>query len=193
VNVPYHQPLVAVGGSDFRWNGSGLPAWLTLDPNSGVLSGTPPGAVPASFSVVAWPQNQVNVRTQVQPLTLNVGANPPPGDFSLSVSPFDNYLTEGVCTASVTVTVTPIYGFSGEVSLSIADAAGSSFSPTATFTTSHLTLRSSPCAPGGQSRVYTITGKSGSIVHTTAVVAVPPYKQTCPHVPEGLKPLPYCP
>ena len=89
--------------------------------------------------------------------------------------------------------MTPLFGFSGEVSLSIADAPGSSFSPSGTFTTSRLTLRSSPCAPGGQSRVYTITGKSGAIVHTTAVVAIPPFKQTCPDVPAGLKPLPYCP
>jgi hypothetical protein len=193
VNLPYHQALVATGGSDFLWSGSGLPVWLSLDPSTGILSGTPPGAGAASFSVVAWQQNEINVRTQLQPLTLTVAANPPPPDFSLSVSPFDNYLSAGACTASVTVTVTPIYGFSGEVSLSIADAPGSSFSPTATLTTSHLTLRSSPCAAGSGSRIYTITGKSGSIVHTTAVVAVPPYKQTCPDVPAGLKPLPYCP
>ena len=193
VNIPYHQPLVAVGGSDFLWSGSGLPVWLTLNPNTGVLSGTPPGAGAASFSVVAWQQNEPNVRTQLQPLLLNVGANPPPPDFSLSVSPYDNYLASGVCTASVTVTVTPIYGFSGEVSLSIEGAAGSSFSPVATFTTSHLTLRSSPCASGGSPRIYTITGKSGAIVHTAAVEANPPFKQTCPDVPAGLKPLPYCP
>ena len=192
-NLPYHQPLTATGGSDFLWSGSGLPIWLALDPNTGVLSGTPPGAGAASFSVVARLQNEINERTQLQPLTLTVSANPPPPDFSLSISPFDNYLSSGACTASVTVTVTPLFGFSGEVSLSIADAPGSSFSPSGTFTTSRLTLRSSPCAPGGQSRVYTITGKSGAIVHTTAVVAIPPFKQTCPDVPAGLKPLPYCP
>jgi hypothetical protein len=192
-NLPYHQPLAATGGSDFLWSGSGLPVWLTLDPNSGILSGTPPAPGDASFSVVAVQQNEINVRTQLQPLTLTVSANPPPPDFSLSVSPFDNYLPASSCTASVTVSVTPLFGFSGEVSLSIAGAPGSSFSPAATFTTSHLTLRSSPCAAGSPSRILTITGKSGSIVHTTAVVAIPPFKQTCPDVPAGLKPLPYCP
>jgi hypothetical protein len=194
-NLPYHQPIVATGGANFLWSGSGLPAWLTLDTSTGVLSGTPPAAGVTTFSVVAVLQGEINERTQVQPLTLAVQANPPPGDFSLSVSPFDNYLVAGVCTATVTVTVTPIYGFSGEVSLSIADAAGSTFSPAEALTSSQLTLRSSPCAPGGATRVYTITGKSGGIVHTTAVAATPPYKQTCPHgVAPGVKsPLPYCP
>jgi Peptidase A4 family/Putative Ig domain len=192
VNLAYHQPLIAAGGTDFQWSGSGLPAWLTLNPSTGVLSGTPPSPGVFPFSVVALQQNEINVRTQLQPLTLTVGATPPPPDFALSVSPFNSYLVSGACTASVTVTVTPLYGFSGQVSLSIADAPGSSFDPAATFTTSHLALHSSPCAPGGTTRIYTITGTSGALVHTAAVAATPPIKQTCPDLP-GPKPLPYCP
>jgi len=194
VNIPYHYALFASTGpgSDFLWTSSGLPTWLTLDPNTGALSGTPPAAGAVSFNVQATQLNEVNERTQLQPLTLTIGANAPPPDFSLSVSPVYNVLESGVCTATPTVTVTPLNGFGGNVSLSITGpTTGSSFNPTFTSTTSKLTLDSVPCAPGEPARVYTITGKSGSIVHTTAVVAVPPLKICPPSVP-GSKPLPVC-
>ena len=180
VNLPYHQAIVATGGSDFLWASSGLPTWLTLDPNTGVLSGTPPAAGAASFNVLATQLNEINVRTQLQPLTLTIGTNPPPPDFSLSVSPVASPLVFGVCTATPTVTVTPLYRFSGEVSLSIADAPGSYFNPASTSTTSKLTLNSAPCPVGDPVRIYTITGQYGAIVHTIAVEAIPPYRQICP-------------
>ncbi|MFY9840302.1 MAG: G1 family glutamic endopeptidase, partial [Xanthobacteraceae bacterium] len=195
VNIPYHYTLFASTGpgSDFLWTSSGLPTWLTLDPNTGLLSGTPPTAGAVSFNVLATQLNEVNERTQLQPLTLSIGTNAPPPDFSLSVSPVYNVLASSVCTATPTVTVTPLYGFGGNVSLSITGpTTGSSFNPTFTATTSKLFLDSVPCAPGEAARVYTITGKSGSIVHTTAVDAVPPPKICPPSVP-GSKPLPICP
>ena len=193
VNLPYRQALVAAGSPTFVWLSSTLPAWLSLDPNTGVRSGTPSAQGIYFFDVQAADASQANVRTQMQALSLTVETNPPPPDFSLSASPTATYLVSGACTGNTTVTVAPLYGFGGIVALSIADAAGSYFDPPTTSTTSRLTVHSAPCTAGAPPRLLTITGRSGAIVHTIAVTAVPPVKQTCPDVPAGRKPLPYCP
>jgi glucose/arabinose dehydrogenase len=54
VNRPYNALVRAVGGKKpFTWSDMGtLPAWLSLNPTTGRLTGTPPVAVPVNFTVV---------------------------------------------------------------------------------------------------------------------------------------------
>ena len=53
VNSPYTQTFTATGGSGtgYTWSATGLPLWLTLNPTSGLLSGTPP--LPPASSVTS--------------------------------------------------------------------------------------------------------------------------------------------
>ena len=55
VGVPFTQTITAVGATGaLTWSASGLPSWLTLDPSSGTLSGTPTAAgVFPAFTVTA--------------------------------------------------------------------------------------------------------------------------------------------
>ena len=52
VNVAYSQTMATTGGTaPFTWSASGLPANLTINPATGVISGTPaPGSVPTGTS-----------------------------------------------------------------------------------------------------------------------------------------------
>src|SRR5665213_617424 len=91
-------------------------------------------------------------------------------DYSLSASPNSVSVVQGTAGAS-TITVTPISGFAGSVALAASGLpAGvtASFSPASATTTSILTLTSSSAATLGQATVA-ITGKSGSLTHTTTV------------------------
>jgi hypothetical protein len=91
-------------------------------------------------------------------------------DFSLSASPGSLTINQGGNGTS-TITVNPVNGFSGSVSLSasgLPSGVTASFNPTTTTTTSTLTLTASPTATTGTSTV-TITGASGSLTHTTTI------------------------
>jgi alpha-tubulin suppressor-like RCC1 family protein len=49
--IPFQSALTATGGfGDQTWSGTGLPGWLTLDPTTGTLSGTPPAAGTTVFT-----------------------------------------------------------------------------------------------------------------------------------------------
>lgn len=90
--------------------------------------------------------------------------------FSLSASPSSVTILQGTSGTS-TITVTPVGGFSGNVTLSasgLPSGVTSAFSPNPTATTSTLTLTASATAATGTSTV-TITGVSGSITQTTTL------------------------
>jgi hypothetical protein len=71
VGAPYSQTLAATGGiGALQWSGSGLPAWLSLDPNTGILSGTPATTGSYPFSVQAI--DSLGSRSGSAPLTVNV-------------------------------------------------------------------------------------------------------------------------
>jgi len=102
-----------------------------------------------------------------------------PADFSLAATPATQVVAAGG-SAAYTVTVTPLVGFSGTVSLS---ASGLPSSATATFNpttitgsgSSTMTIATTTSAPGGGYSV-TVSGTSGSLSHTasaTLVVSVP--------------------
>jgi hypothetical protein len=95
------------------------------------------------------------------------GASP---DFSLSASPTSLSITQG-SSGSSTITVNPLNGFTGSVSLSASGLpAGvtASFGTNPTTSTSVLTLTASSTATTGTATV-TVTGTSGTLTHTTTI------------------------
>src|SRR5436305_541069 len=91
-------------------------------------------------------------------------------DFSLSASPNSLSVVQGNSGTS-TITVNPLNGFTGSVSLSASGLpAGvtATFNPSSTTGTSTLTLTASGTAALGAVTV-TITGTSGTLTHTTSL------------------------
>jgi hypothetical protein len=90
-----------------------------------------------------------------------------PADFTLSVTP-QTVSVKRNQTAAYTVTISPVNGFAGSVTLTLAgQPSGSSvtFNPNPATTTSSLTVR----APANGQRgtfTLTVTGKSGALSHT---------------------------
>src|SRR5579859_4514333 len=107
--------------------------------------------------------------TQSTTITLTVNAVATP-NFSLSASPASVAIIQGNSGTS-TITVTPVNGFTGSVSLSasgLPSGVTASFNPASTTSTSVLTLTASATATTGAATV-TITGTSGSLTHTTTI------------------------
>ena len=87
-------------------------------------------------------------------------------DFSLSAT---NATVAQGASGTSTVTVTPLNGFTGSVTMSVSglpSGVTGAFSPNPTSTTSTLTLTASATAATGTSTI-TVTGVSGSLTHTT--------------------------
>ena len=53
VGAAYRQALEATGDAPIKWSSSDLPTWLTLDSNTGVISGTPTAEGTSTFTVTA--------------------------------------------------------------------------------------------------------------------------------------------
>lgn len=95
-------------------------------------------------------------------------------DFSLSASPGSQTVTAGT-SAIYTVTVSPTNGFNGTVDFSVAGlpaGASASFSPPSVTGSgsSTLTVTTSGVTPG--TYTLTITGTSGTLIHSTTVTLV---------------------
>lgn len=121
LGVAYRVTFSASGGTpSYTYSSIGLPPGLTLNPSSGVLSGTPTAAGPYSLTVTATDQNNVS---ESQNYTLQVNQAKP------SVSGTAPTLTYGQSGAS-TVTVTGVDGITptGTVSYSIDGGAAQSVS-----------------------------------------------------------------
>jgi hypothetical protein len=90
-------------------------------------------------------------------------------DFSLTAAPTSVTITQGDSGTS-TITVNPVNGFTGNVSLSATGPSGvtAGLSPNPTTSTSTLTLTASATAGPGTFTVP-ITGTSGSLTHQTSV------------------------
>ncbi len=83
VGAPYSQTLAAAGGvGALQWSGSGLPAWLSLDPSTGIVSGTPAAAGSSPFSVQVI--DSLGIKSASAPLTINVAA--PGGGLTISTA-----------------------------------------------------------------------------------------------------------
>jgi subtilisin family serine protease len=100
---------------------------------------------------------------------------PPTPDFGLSVSPASQTVVRGDVGTSYTVTITPSGGFTGSVALSVSGlgtGATGTFSPNPTTTnTSTLSVTTTSTATTG-TFLFTITGVSGSLSHTTSATLV---------------------
>src|SRR5262249_4013684 len=91
-------------------------------------------------------------------------------NFSLSASPASLTVKQG-SSATSTITVNPVNGFSGSVALSASGLpAGvtASFNPSSTTSSSTLPLTASSTAAPGTATV-TVTGTSGSLSHTANI------------------------
>jgi hypothetical protein len=195
LSTPYRAQLRVTGDTFVRWFGSNLPAWLTLDSNFGVLSGTPPAVGLNFFSVSARDAVSQNVSSQLQPLAITVQPTPPP-NFSLSAAPqvVHLFFSGGHCSGSTTITVNPLFGFTAPVQLSAAGPglASAQFSPVTTTGTSQLTMRATFCrATGDQDTFVDVTGTAGAITHSTVVNLVPLSSSQCVTAQPGEPPI--CP
>ena len=95
----------------------------------------------------------------------------PSPDFGISASLPSERVRRGK-TATYTVMVTPMNGFTGPVSLSVSGTpkmSTSTFAPNPATTTSTLSIKIKKRAGAGRSFILTITGASGGIHHTTTV------------------------
>jgi len=102
-------------------------------------------------------------------ISLTINAAPVP-DYTLSASPTSLTIVQGN-SGSSTITVNPVNGFAGSVSLSasgLPSGVTASFNPSSTTSTSTLTLTASSTATTGTATV-TVTGTSGSLSHTTTI------------------------
>jgi subtilase family serine protease len=113
----------------------------------------------------------LNSKTMV---TLTVS---PAGNYTLSALPSSVTVAQGANAASA-VTVSPLNGFSGSVSLSASGLPGgvsAAFNPQSTTATSTLTLSAGSTAALGTFSI-TVTGVSGALSHSTSVslTVVPP-------------------
>lgn len=72
LGVAYSQTLQATGGTaPYTWSATGLPAWLALDPTSGILSGTPTAGGTSTISVTVTDAARATANAN---LSLTVGA-----------------------------------------------------------------------------------------------------------------------
>jgi hypothetical protein len=91
-------------------------------------------------------------------------------DFTLSASPSTQTVTQGSST-SYGITITPILGFSGQVTLSVTGlptGATGTFTPNPAITSSSLSVTTSTSTPTS-TYTLTITGASGSLAHSITV------------------------
>ena len=159
-----HSPYTAYGGPDFQ--------------NSSIYQ-APSGAWVFGAGTVYWGHavDDFNLSgpsladARIQLMTANILdqfiSNTPVG-FSISASPSSQTVIASGST-SYNVTINPIGGFTGAVSLNVTGlpaGAEASFSPNPTTGTSALSVVTSPSTPVG-SFTLTITGVSGSITRTT--------------------------
>jgi len=160
------------------WSASGLPtgAGASFSPTTVTGSGSSTMSVTTSTSTPAGTYTVTITGTSGSlvhstTVTLVVNAAPTP-DFSISDSPNSITVTRGT-TGTTTVTIGAINGFTGTVNLSVSGQ-GSRVTPTFNPTSvtgsgsSTLSVRVSSRATRG-TRTLTITGTSGSLVHSTTL------------------------
>jgi endoglucanase len=179
-------PTSAAPGASITITGTNFSA--TANANT-VRFGTATGMVTAASSTslsVTVPNiaaGAVNVTVSVNGVTSNavsftVTGTPQP-DFSLKASPATLSVAQGA-SGSSTITVSPVNGFTGTVSLAASGLpAGvtASFNPASTTGASTLTFAASSTAAAGAANV-TITGASGSLSHTVTVALTITSNQT---------------
>jgi hypothetical protein len=147
----------------------GSPATSTAQ-NPGNVTFATPGTYQASLTVIDSSGN-----SDPNPPTRKITVTPPTPDFSIAVGPSAQQVVPGGA-AAFTVTVTPVSGFTGSVSLSVGSESGfpsgvssAGFSPASISGAGSSTLTldtTTSSVPWALS--LTITGTSGTLTHTSS-------------------------
>nr|WP_211162536.1 putative Ig domain-containing protein [Aeromonas sp. DNRA1] len=195
----YSQTVTATGGSTpytYAITAGSLPAGLSLNTSSGVISGTPSASGTGNFTVTATDANSatgsqayslvinglppvanavsttVAANSSANPITLNIT-----GGAASSVA-VASAASHGTATASGTsITYTPTAGYAGSDSFTYTatNASGTSSPATVTITVSTPTLAITPTTlpDGTQGTAYnqTVTAAAGSAPYTYAITA----------------------
>ncbi len=171
-----------VGTVSFTVGGLPTGASFTASPTSISNSGTATITIATSATtpVGTYPltiTGSDGVLSHTAPVTLIVNTSAP-ADFTLSATPSSQTVTAGV-NAGYQVNVGSIAGFNGLVNLSVSvspvvtDGPGASFNPSSLTGSglSALSVTTVPTTPAG-TYTFTITGTSGTLVHTAIVTLV---------------------
>ncbi|MBU6409051.1 MAG: heparin lyase I family protein, partial [Verrucomicrobia bacterium] len=156
---------LSVGGLPSNASASFNPASVTGSGNSTLTVNTTTSTPSGTYTLTITGTSGSLTHSTTVSLTVN-----PAPDFSLSASPTSLTITQGNNGTS-TITVNPINGYSGTVSLSVSglpSGVTASFNPASTTSSSTLTLTASSTATTGTATV-TITGTDGTLTHTTTI------------------------
>ena len=164
VGTAYTAPLAASGTGTITWSNSGnLPAGLTLDENTGVISGTPTAQGTSNFTVTA--SNNGGSDSKPLSITISSATNIPVQSVSLDKTSLE--LTEGG-TGTLIATVEPNNATNKNVTWSTSNAS------IATVNNGEVTAVSAGTATitvttedgSGKTAACTVTVKHGNMVHT---------------------------
>lgn len=147
----------------------GTPATSTAQ-NPGNVTFAAAGTYTSSLTLIDASGN-----SDPSPPTRTITVTPPAADFSIAVSPSSQVVIPGQST-TFTVTVTPLSGFTGAVSLSVGSESGfptgiasSGFSPASIAGSGSSTLTmTTTTATVPYALSLTVTGTSGTISHTSS-------------------------
>lgn len=145
--------------ANFNPNPSGTTSTLTFTVGASAATGT------TSVTVTGM-SGSITTTTMVSLTVVAAGSQ----NFTLSAKPSSVSVTQGH-SATSTITITPVNGFSGSVTLStsaLPSGVTAGFSPNPATSTSTLTFTASASAATGTTSV-TVTGISGSLTNTTGV------------------------
>jgi len=164
-------PVASFSGS-VTLSASGLPSGVTaaFNPNpastTSTLTLTASGTA-ATGTVTVTITGVSGSLTHTTTITLTVI----PSDFTLSASPNAVAIAQGGASGTSTITILPVNGFSGNVTLTasgLPKGVTASFSPNPATSTSILTLTASATATK-ETATVTITGTSGSLSASTTI------------------------
>jgi len=109
VNAPYSQTVAATAGTtSYSWSATGLPSGLTINPGTGVISGTPTAAGTISFTVMV---TDANLSTATQALSITIAA--------AAVGPAAPYTLAARIASATRITLTWIDASTNETSFAV--------------------------------------------------------------------------
>jgi hypothetical protein len=170
--------LISGSAQNVALSASGQPAGTTVSFNPASIGSTGSStmniAVGAATVIGTYTITVTGTGTSATHATsVSLTVQGPTPDFTLSASPASRTISRGSGTSYV-VTITPVNGFSGSVSLSVSglpNRTSGSFSPNPVTSSSTLSVSTARPTHGGSYQL-TITGTSGGITHTTQVTLV---------------------